>query len=127
MQNHSATHALNAALHANLPLTHQISSLVTPDFLKFTFAFFKADINVDVLKAVESQVLDVIAENRPLERRVVAAEEMAGLDNLVTLPGEVYPDKVTLVDMGSEVKYKAHFMIIFFFSLSFLYFSYFDF
>ena len=112
MQNHSATHALNAALHANLPLTHQISSLVTPDFLKFTFAFFKADINVDVLKAVESQVLDVIAENRPLERRVVAAEEMAGLDNLVTLPGEVYPDKVTLVDMGSKVIFDRQYSLI---------------
>jgi len=104
MQNHSATHALNAALQSLLPITCQKSSLVTPDFLRFEFAFFKSEIDLAALKNIESHVLELIQENRVLKRTEIDSEGLLSLDNLVTLPGEVYPDRVSLIDLGTQVE-----------------------
>jgi alanyl-tRNA synthetase len=99
MQNHSATHVLNSVLHTLLPLTAQKSSLVKPEYLRYDFSCYNADTNLDFVRQLEDGVLTMINDGRPIHSSVVENTKLASVDNLVTLPGEVYPDNVTLVDI----------------------------
>ena len=56
MQNHTATHLLNEALHSLLPLTTQKSSFVGPKYFRFDFSAFNKEVDVDFITKVEEAV-----------------------------------------------------------------------
>ena len=99
MQNHTATHVLNHVLHSLLAVTCQKSSLVTPEYLKFDFAVFNVEIDSQFLKQVESRVMSMILDNLEVRREIMDTESLLKVKNLVTLPGEVYPAQVSVINV----------------------------
>ncbi len=99
MQNHSATHLMQAALQATLgDHVKQAGSLVGPDRLRFDFSHFAALTNEE-LRNVEKLVNIWIAENH----RVGVSEEKydeAVSSGVMALFGEKYDDTVRVVRMG---------------------------
>jgi alanyl-tRNA synthetase len=97
--NHSATHLLHEALRQVLG-THvaQKGSLVAPDRLRFDFSHPKPMTPQEV-KAVEDLANAVVAENVPVETRLMSLEE-AMESGAMALFGEKYGDEVRVVSMG---------------------------
>jgi len=105
MRNHTATHVLNAVLHSLLPLTAQKSSLVKPEYLRFDFSCYNADTNLEFLRQLEDGVMEYISQGKQIHRTITDNSALASVDNIVTLPGEVYPDQVSLIDIdGVQVE-----------------------
>ncbi len=92
MQNHTATHLLNQALHRFLPITCQTSSHVDHLGLRLGFSAFTVPVDVGFLTRVEEEVHQRIAEGGPVEREVMHLRQALTARDLVTLPGEQYPD-----------------------------------
>jgi len=102
MRNHTATHLLNSVLNEVLPLTCQRSSQVTADFFKFDFSVFNIEFDNQLLKRVEDNVRSVIAAGTSIKRHVIPSEQLVNIDNLVVLPGEVYPSEVTIINTSNH-------------------------
>ncbi len=98
--NHSATHLLHEALREVLG-THvaQKGSLVAPDRLRFDFSHPKP-ITAGELKAVEDLANTVVAQNVPVETRLMSVDE-AMESGAMALFGEKYGDEVRVVSMGN--------------------------
>lgn len=102
MQNHTATHVLNYVLNSLLPVTAQKSSLVTDKYLRFDFLVYNIETDKEFLRKVEDEVLAVITSSTPVYSTVVKNTTLSSVDNLVTVPGEVYPEDVTLINVMGE-------------------------
>ncbi|MCL4767665.1 MAG: alanine--tRNA ligase [Hyphomicrobiaceae bacterium] len=97
--NHSATHLLHEALRQVLG-THvaQKGSLVAPDRLRFDFSHPKP-MSADEVRTVEDLANEVVAQNVPVETRLMSIEE-AMESGAMALFGEKYGDEVRVVAMG---------------------------
>jgi alanyl-tRNA synthetase len=98
--NHSATHLVHEALRQVLG-THvaQKGSYVGPDRLRFDFSHTKP-MSPDELARVEALANEVVAQNGPVETRLMALED-AMQSGAMALFGEKYGDEVRVVSMGA--------------------------
>ena len=97
MQNHTATHILNQVLHSVLPLTSQRSSQITPDYLKLDFDVFRTELTLETILDIEQRVSQKIVEQVPISIDLIRSKDMDALDRVIMIPGERYPEKVSLV------------------------------
>ena len=104
MQNHTGTHLLNASLHSLFPHVYQSSSHVGEDGFKFDVHLTNARVTPEVIDELECNVNNAIAKNEKLRRRIVNAERMTGMSNLITLPGANYPSKVTIIELPNSTR-----------------------
>ncbi len=97
--NHSATHLLHEALRQVLGgHVAQKGSLVAPDRLRFDFSHPKP-MSADEIRTVEDIANTVVAQNAPVETRLMSIEE-AMESGAMALFGEKYGDEVRVVSMG---------------------------
>ncbi len=97
--NHSATHLLHEALRQVLGLhVAQKGSLVAPERLRFDFSHPKP-MTEDELKSVEDLANTIVAQNAPVETRLMELED-ALESGAIALFGEKYSDEVRVVSMG---------------------------
>jgi len=104
MRNHTATHLLNSVLNDALPITCQRSSYVSSDYLKFDFSVFNVDFDNEMVKRVEEKVQQLIDQEIAVGRQVLSVDYLADIDNLITLPGEIYPSEVSIIDISKHVE-----------------------
>lgn len=102
MANHTATHLLQAALKDALGVTCQKSSHVSAEYFRFDFGFFQSDLNVELIRRVETKVRDWISQGLPVERIVLPLQQAAALDGITLLPGECYPDVVSVIRVAGQ-------------------------
>ncbi len=97
--NHSATHLLNAALHAVLgDHVKQAGSLVNPERLRFDFTHFSR-IDEHELDRIEMLVNEYIQANLPVKTSILD-KESAMKTGAHAVFDEKYSDKVRVVQMG---------------------------
>jgi alanyl-tRNA synthetase len=99
MQNHSATHLLNAALHKLFPDTYQRSSSVTPDHLTFDFSS-RGALKDHQIEFIEEFVRSQIKAAIPIKRKSVNLSELSA--DTIKIPGEAYPESVFLISMSGD-------------------------
>ena len=104
MQNHTGTHLLNASLHSLFPHVHQRSSHVGEDGFKLDVHLINARVTPEVIDELECNVNNAIAKNEKLRRRIFNTERMSKLSNLITLPGENYPAKVSIIELPNSTR-----------------------
>lgn len=100
--NHSMTHVLNAALRQVLgDGVDQRGSLCNEEKLRFDFSHKKA-LSAKQLKLVEELCQQSIANSEAVTSTVMPLEEATALDGVRAVFGEVYPDPVRVVSIGSD-------------------------
>jgi len=104
MKNHTATHLLNSVLHDVLPLTCQRSSYVSSDYMKFDFSVFNVDFDNEMVKKVEGEVQKLIDQEAEIGRELLGSDNLANIENVITLPGEVYPSIVSVINTSKHVE-----------------------
>eukprot|EP00092_Neocalanus_flemingeri_P009035 GFUD01009721.1.p1 GENE.GFUD01009721.1~~GFUD01009721.1.p1 ORF type:complete len:799 (+),score=196.05 GFUD01009721.1:226-2397(+) len=104
MRNHTATHLLNSVLHDVLPLTCQRSSYVSSDYLKFDFSVFNVDFDNEMVKRVEEEVMKLIDKEIDIGREILSSDNLSNIENIITLPGEVYPREISVIDTSKHVE-----------------------
>ncbi len=123
MQNHTATHLLNAALHKLLPAKTmmQMSSLVTYDHFNFEFTAMNKAIDAAFISDLEEEVNAMIGLSVPVSRKTTKNPEWNFIDDItlaesisrnltdsnkrvITLPDEEYPEKVHLIQTPLSVE-----------------------
>eukprot|EP00954_Amorphochlora_amoebiformis_P007875 608881-Amorphochlora_amoeboformis.AAC.1 len=103
-KNHTATHLLNFALRKVLKKEiEQKGSMVQPDRFRFDFGADKGT-KMNQIKEVEDIVNAQINEKLPVYRHPVAIKEAKTINGLRAVFAEKYPDPVTVVSVGKDVK-----------------------
>jgi len=101
--NHSMTHVLNAALRNVLgDGVEQRGSSCNDEKLRFDFSHKKA-LSAKQLRATEELCQKSIADSETVKREVMPLEEATALDGVRAVFGEVYPDPVRVISIGSDV------------------------
>jgi len=100
--NHSMTHILNAALRKTLgDSVEQRGTLYNEEKLRFDFSHPKA-MKAKQLVAVEQYCQEAIANEEAVTSKVMPLEEAKQIEGVQAVFGEVYPDPVRVVQIGSE-------------------------
>lgn len=103
-RNHTGTHLLHAALRNHLGIhVQQRGSLVAPERLRFDFAH-DARMTSDQLKAVETEVNQVILANYPVKSEVKSLQQ-AKSEGAMALFGEKYGETVRTVIIENGTRY----------------------
>jgi len=103
-RNHTGTHLLHAALRNHLGIhVQQRGSLVAPERLRFDFAH-DARMTSDQLKAVETEVNQVILANYPVKSQVKSLQQ-AKSEGAMALFGEKYGETVRTVIIENGTRY----------------------
>lgn len=93
-QHHTAMHLLQAAMkHVTQNITFQQSSRVSCTELKCDLGTIGNRIDMNQLGQIEQLVRQIIHANVPVQTEFLAAHNLYALDNVTTIPGEVYPDE----------------------------------
>jgi len=103
--NHTSTHLLNFALRKVLGgdgavNIDQRGSIVGPDKLRFDFSYGKP-MKVEEVEQVRTLVQELIRGGYPLQKKEVALSAAKQIKSLRAVFGEVYPDPVRVVSVGS--------------------------
>jgi alanyl-tRNA synthetase len=100
--NHSMTHVLNAALRQVLgDGVDQRGSLCNDEKLRFDFSHKKA-MSGEELKRVEEICQKVVADKLDVTDEIMPLAEAKKLDGVRAVFGEVYPDPVRVVKVGTD-------------------------
>lgn len=99
MQNHSATHLLNAAIHKLFPDTYQRSSSVTSDGLTFDFSA-RGTLKDEQIAFIEDFVRSQIKAAIPIKRESINLSDLPA--DTIKIPGEAYPESVFLISMSGD-------------------------
>jgi len=103
-RNHTGTHLLHAALRNHLGIhVQQRGSLVAPERLRFDFAH-DTRMTPDQLKAVETEVNQVILANYPVKSQVKSLQQ-AKSEGAMALFGEKYGETVRTVIIENGTRY----------------------
>lgn len=102
--NHTMTHMLNFALRKYLgDSVDQKGSLVDPDKLRFDFSCSKAP-DTSTLEQIEHFVNESIKQQMPVYSRDVELDKAFKINGLRAVFGEVYPDPVRVLSVGTPVE-----------------------
>ncbi|XP_071510623.1 alanine--tRNA ligase, cytoplasmic-like [Diadema antillarum] len=104
MKNHTGTHLLNFALRYVLGNTEQKGSLVAPDRFRFDFSA-EGSLSDSQLQQISSIANDLIAAALPVHREAVPLATAQGLAGVRSVAGETYPDPVTILSVGTQVRH----------------------
>lgn len=100
MQNHTATHLLNAALKEAKGATCQKSSKVTDRYLNLDVGVFSEKLSTDELKSIEDKINRIIQDGVVVSVTETDSQSMLN-QNVTVIPGEVYPEKnIRLIEMN---------------------------
>ncbi|PVD19195.1 hypothetical protein C0Q70_19680 [Pomacea canaliculata] len=100
MKKHTATHLLQSALRKHLgPLAVQKGSNIQPHRLTFDFLCLE-DLASEKVMQIENSVVKEIRAGHPVSRTSMSLQEALSRGDIVTIPCEKYPSKVTLVQIG---------------------------
>jgi alanyl-tRNA synthetase len=100
--NHSMTHVLNAALRKVLgDGVDQRGSSCNSERLRFDFSHKNA-MTLEELRIVESWCQNVISDGKQVSSNVLPLSEAQKIDGVRAVFGEVYPDPVRVVVVGSD-------------------------
>jgi alanyl-tRNA synthetase len=100
--NHSMTHVLNGALRKILgDGVDQRGSLCNNEKLRFDFSH-KSALTTKELQAVEELCQKSISNSEKVTSRVMPLEKAKAIDGVRAVFGEVYPDPVRVVSVGSD-------------------------
>jgi alanyl-tRNA synthetase len=109
--NHTMTHVLNSALRQVLGDkvdVEQRGSLCNDEKLRFDFTCKKA-LTLTQLKQVEDYVSEVIQSSLEVSNQVMPLDEAKAIDGVRAVFGEIYPDPVRVVSVGSETNVSVEF------------------
>jgi len=102
--NHSATHLLHYALRKILGLqVEQKGSLVTPEYLRFDFSFYRK-LTLEELNLVEKTIHELIWQNISLEEKRNVPYTEALKMGALALFGEKYGDYVRIIKFGPSIE-----------------------
>jgi alanyl-tRNA synthetase len=100
--NHSMTHVLNGALKMILgDGVDQRGSLCNDEKLRFDFSYKNA-LSSKQLQAVEELCQKSIANKEEVTSEIMPLEQARAIDGVRAVFGEVYPDPVRVVSIGSD-------------------------
>ncbi len=100
--NHSMTHVLNGALRQVLgDGVDQRGSLCNDEKLRFDFSHKKA-LSAKQLRAVEKLCQESVEKSEEVTSEVMPLADAQALDGVRAVFGEVYPDPVRVVSIGSD-------------------------
>jgi alanyl-tRNA synthetase len=104
IRNHSATHIINAVIRQLIKLPiYQKSSLVTSSQLKIELAMIGPKLSETDVRNIEEGVQKVIRnDNLDQKVEIVNSQQLQNqLDNIVMVPGEIYPDdNIRIISFG---------------------------
>jgi alanyl-tRNA synthetase len=92
MRNHTAVHLLNSAIKRLKGATCQKSSKVTQNYLNLDVGVFGEKLSPDELGTIENTIKKLIRSDLPVKIDVLDSQQLASLDNVTLIPGEVYPE-----------------------------------
>lgn len=93
-QHHTAVHLLQAAVKCVTgQITYQRSSHVSSNAMKCDLGAIGERIDLNQLTEIEQLIRNVIHANVSVQTDFLTAHDLYALDNVTTIPGEVYPDE----------------------------------
>ncbi|XP_011306168.1 alanine--tRNA ligase, mitochondrial [Fopius arisanus] len=103
MRHHTATHLLNSALRKIFPAISQRGSVVTRENLVFQFSSYGKIISPDDVKSIERLINKCIGDGVPVKTRIVDSIGFNGEEELILVPGAIYPEKnLRIVEIDGE-------------------------
>ncbi|XP_067644666.1 alanine--tRNA ligase, mitochondrial isoform X2 [Eurosta solidaginis] len=90
---HTATHLLSAAIRSLFnKITYQVSSAVTTDHCKLELSLMGKRINKEDILRLENLINQTIQSKVPVDVKNVMASDVLQQDDIVMVPGEIYPE-----------------------------------
>ncbi|CAG9565691.1 unnamed protein product [Danaus chrysippus] len=94
MRNHTGVHLLNAAVRQVLPdsVICQTGSSVTDRGLSLSLSIYGEKLSAKAVEDAQALISSSISSNVPILTRTLSSTELPGEGDVLTVPGEVYPE-----------------------------------
>ncbi|CAF4867173.1 unnamed protein product [Pieris macdunnoughi] len=94
MRNHSGVHLLNAGIRKVLPnsIVCQIGSSVSDAGLSLSLVVYGEKLSQKVILAAQELIRESIKCNSSVETNVIDSTQLSSEDDIMTVPGETYPE-----------------------------------
>lgn len=104
-QHHTAMHLFQAAMkYVTGQIIFQQSSHVSSKELKCDLGSIGKRVDIEQLAQVERLVRSMIQAKIPIETKYLMAHDLYALDNVTTIPGEIYPDEnIRVLKMSNNI------------------------